>query len=220
MDVVGLTLGLSLDDTERYPVQDLPVPVRPRPRITEGMHRNGAVLYSEVSVALDPEYICPGYTQEDLQALQCAVDVSQDHTYIHKNEVERYMDKHAVTSCEAWAHLIELKQKYNEDANRLDKLETQTRAPTPCISEDGDEPLDWGSDGEYVSLTSHTSRANYCTVLHPQPLKLEGNLYKYSNTIAVAHKLYTMCSVCHARFPDKGDIVWRPGLCRREKHSL
>jgi hypothetical protein len=156
------------------------------------MRHNGAVLYSEVSVALDPEYICPGYTQEDLQALQCAVDVSQDCNYIHKNDVERYMDKHAVTSREAWAHLIELKQKYNEDADRLDELATQTRAPTPCVSEDGDEPLDWGSDGEYISLTSHTSRANYCTVSRPQHLKLEGDLYKYSNTIAVAHELYTM----------------------------
>jgi hypothetical protein len=37
MDVVGLTLGLMLDDTKRYPLQDLPVPVRPPPRITEGM---------------------------------------------------------------------------------------------------------------------------------------------------------------------------------------
>jgi transposase InsO family protein len=192
MDVVGLTLGLSLDDTERYPLQDLPVPVRPPIRITEGMRRNGAVLYSEVSVALDPEYICPGYTQEDLQALQCAVDVSQDRNYIHKNEVERYMDKHAVTSREAWAHLIELKRKYNADADRLDELAAQTRAPTPCVSEDGDEPLDWGSDGEYVSLTSHTTRANYCTVSRPQPLRLEGDLYKYSDTIAVAHELYTM----------------------------
>jgi hypothetical protein len=64
--------------------------------------------------------------------------------------------------------------------------------PTPCVSEDGDEPLDWDSDGEYVSLTSHTSCANYCTVSCPQPLKLEGDLYKYSDMIAVAHKLYTM----------------------------
>jgi hypothetical protein len=189
MDVVGLTLGLSLDDTERYPLQDLPVPICPRPRITEGMRCNGAVLYSEVSVALDPEYIRPGYTQEDLQALQCAVDISQDRTYIHKNDVERYMDKHAVTSHEAWAHLTELKRKYNEDADCLDKLVTQTRAPTPCVSEDGDEPLDWGSDGEYVSLTSHTSCANYCTVSHPQPLKLEGDLYKYSDTIVVLKRL-------------------------------
>jgi hypothetical protein len=143
-------------------------------------------------VALDPEYIRPGYMQEDLQALQCTIDVSQDCTYIHKNDVEWYMDKHAVTSHEAWAHLTELKQKYNEDADHLDELATQTRAPTPCVSEDGDEPLDWGSDGEYVSLTSHTTRANYCTVSRPQPLKLEGDLYKYSDTIAVAHKLYTM----------------------------
>jgi hypothetical protein len=192
MDVVGLTLGLSLDDTERYPLQDLPVPVRPRPCITEGMRHNGTVLYSEVSVALDPEYIHPGYTQEDLQALQCAVDVSQDCTYIHKNDVERYMDKHAVTSHKAWAHLTELKRKYNEDADRLDELATQTRAPTPCVSEDGDEPLDWGSDGEYISLTSHTPCANYCTVSCPQPLKLEGDLYKCNDTIAVAHELYTM----------------------------
>jgi hypothetical protein len=101
------------------------------------MRRNGAVLYSEVSVALDPEYIRPSYTQEDLQALQCAVDVLQDCNYIHKNDVEQYMDKHAVTSREAWAHLIELKRKYNEDADRLDELVTQTRAPTPCVSEDG-----------------------------------------------------------------------------------
>jgi hypothetical protein len=120
------------------------------------------------------------------------MDVSQDRTYIHKNDVEWYMNKHAVTSHEAWAHLTELKRKYNEDADCLDELVTQTRAPTPCVSEDGDEPLDWGSDGEYVSLTSHTSCADYCTVSCPQPLKLEGDLYKYSNMIAVAHKLYTM----------------------------
>jgi hypothetical protein len=75
------------------------------------MRRNGAVLYSEVSVALDLEYIRPSYTQEDLQALQCAVDISQDRNYIHKNEVEWYMDKHTITSREAWAHLIELKWK-------------------------------------------------------------------------------------------------------------
>jgi hypothetical protein len=97
-DVVGLTLGLSLNDTERYPLQDLPVPVCPRPHITEGMRRNGSVLYSEVSMVLDLEYICPSYMQEDLQALQCAMDMLQDCTYIHNNDVERYMDKHAVTS--------------------------------------------------------------------------------------------------------------------------
>jgi hypothetical protein len=28
------------------------------------------------------------------------------------------------------------------------------------------------------------------------------------------------CSVCHARFPDGGDDVWRPGLCRYERRSL
>jgi ribonuclease HI len=89
--------------------------------------------------------------------------MSQDRTYIHKNDVEWYMDKHAVTSHEAWAHLTELKRKYNEDADCLEELATLTRAPTPCVSEGGDEPLDWGSDGECVSPTSHTSSANYCT---------------------------------------------------------
>jgi hypothetical protein len=29
-----------------------------------------------------------------------------------------------------------------------------------------------------------------------------------------------VCSVCHARFPDEGDDVWRPGLCRCERRSL
>jgi hypothetical protein len=28
------------------------------------------------------------------------------------------------------------------------------------------------------------------------------------------------CSVCHARFPDEGDNVWRPDRCRRERRSL
>jgi hypothetical protein len=28
------------------------------------------------------------------------------------------------------------------------------------------------------------------------------------------------CSVCHARFPDEGGYVWRPGLHRCERHSL
>jgi hypothetical protein len=28
------------------------------------------------------------------------------------------------------------------------------------------------------------------------------------------------CSVCHARFPDEGDDVWRPGLRRRGRRSL
>ena len=89
MDVVGLTLGLLLDDTKRYPLQDItPSLSRKCPHLSKKMCQNGATLLDEEEVTLDSSFIEPGMTCEDIQALQYAHMLSQDRNFIHPNEVE------------------------------------------------------------------------------------------------------------------------------------
>jgi hypothetical protein len=149
MDVVGLTLGLSLDDTERYPLQDLPVPPSTPPRITASMRKNGTTLLSKTVVTLKDSEIEPGMTWDEVQAHQHQVTMSKDHLYIHPNEVERYMENHPnchITSKQAWTECRELCHKYFKEKDCLAAM----APPTDLLIEltrSAYKELDRGCDG-------------------------------------------------------------------------
>jgi hypothetical protein len=42
----------------------------------------------------------------------------------------------------------------------------------------------------------------------------------FDRSLTVRHQCVAHCSVCHARFPDEGDNVWRPGLYGCGRRSL
>ena len=186
MDVVGLTLGLSLDNTKRYPLQDItPSLLRKRPHLSKRMRHSGATLLDEVEVTLDSSFIEPGMMHEDIQALQYAHTLSQDCKFIHPNEIEQYMEKHGISEAEAWKVCKELRHKYNDGLLDLEA----SRAPTPCVSIGDKDPLDWGSDVEYVFSTPHTIGADTSLVSHPQLQRSEGSLYD-TEEVAQLYNLY------------------------------
>jgi hypothetical protein len=106
---------------------------------------------------------------------------------------------------------------YHDPMTRVDEAPNQSmNCDTTPLS--GRAPSLEGPRGDEVNLLSPlTLHSLYCLGMLEvltTPMHLGVDV-----SDLILQLLYLFCSVCHARFPEEGDDVWRPGLRGRGRRS-